>query len=559
MFFFRPILITVLVWLVEFSIAQHINSSSGDNFAGWFTDQWQETGDDPVAVSVQGILPSWLKGELVRLSPSIVHTATRNFTNVLDGFGRITKYTIDGSAGKASFQSNILRTDLFNQSFNATKIPRHVTQQKTEPPWSLGGVNLTLMDNTDVMVENFHSDDDDLLVGTDFARMNVVQRTTLRTLGGIIYNDTSCKPCSQLFSLFSGSHAGRYLNTETGEVELVNWVGTKTVTGYTLTLFRMNSKFQRFEVGSANLPFTPYSIHSIVMAGNYAVLILGDVEMDFLSIPFNFCLSCSSSVHIKEKTGLILVFDVSDDSTSVPTMSVKMPAKDSFFVFHYINAYVDTTLHISSSSRHLVVDTCAYDSLAGVLGEYVLGDLSNLLNHKTRDQMPSNCNALRRVIIDLNAPVDHKGFANFDQAVSVSNFPIMDAMGNAYQIELASVSPLYYGKPACMVYAYTYHAHGSSRYEDMAVLKVDICKQNSSQASFVSMWAPDAVYMGEPLFVPDPASTAEDAGVIMVVTYNGTQRRTRLAVLDAQSMSPIAFIDAAFNTMFGFHGKWLNN
>ena len=80
-------------------LAVSVSLGRADNFKQWFADELKEVLDDPVELKIEGegSLPSYLKGNLVRLGPSQMHTDKRNYTNCLDGFGRVTKWILDGS------------------------------------------------------------------------------------------------------------------------------------------------------------------------------------------------------------------------------------------------------------------------------------------------------------------------------------------------------------------------------------------------------------------------------------------------------------------------------
>lgn len=114
----------------------------------------------------------------------------------------------------------------------------------------------------------------------------------------------------------------------------------------------------------------------------------------------------------------------------------------------------------------ITLDTLAYDSMNGVVGKHVLGDLSDIRNPEVRDNMSAFADALRRLEIDVSAGTLR----------SRTDLPLTDKDGNKYRAELMSVSPNYWGKGNCYAFGLAYHALGSKRMEDMAVFKVDTCQ-----------------------------------------------------------------------------------
>lgn len=68
----------------------------------------------------------------------------------------------------------------------------------------------------------------------------------------------------------------------------------------------------------------------------------------------------------------------------------------------------------------------------------------------------------------------------------------------------------------------------------------------------------DRVFTSEPVFVPDPARTGEDAGWLLVELYDGDSRRSSLAILDAARVEdgPLARVLLEHHVPVSFHGSW---
>ena len=116
----------VLLWVLAF-----VSAALGDDkFASWFAEQREEVLDDLLPLEVEGEIPKFIDGKLIRVGPSVLHTEKKNFTNFLDAFGRVTSWTLSGSTNTAYFQSAIIKSLLWNHSMNDQSIARHITQQK---------------------------------------------------------------------------------------------------------------------------------------------------------------------------------------------------------------------------------------------------------------------------------------------------------------------------------------------------------------------------------------------------------------------------------------------
>lgn len=204
-----------------------------------------------------------------------------------------------------------------------------------------------------------------------------------------------------------------------------------------------------------------------------------------------------------------------------------------------------------------MVDVCAYSSMDGVIGEFVLGNLADVLNSDIRDRMPNNCNSVSR--IEIAVPLSRKE----PPKPLVKNLPIVDQDAHAYRMELISINPQYSNKPYCFAYGLA-HGVGSSRYEDLGLIKMDLCLAEkvadqsapNGTPTVVKIFHQDNIYVGEPIFVPDPTGQTEDSGSLLVMSRDGVKNLSQLLIIDAISFEVVASIDAPFPLMFEFHGQF---
>jgi beta,beta-carotene 9',10'-dioxygenase len=71
-----------------------------------------------------------------------------------------------------------------------------------------------------------------------------------------------------------------------------------------------------------------------------------------------------------------------------------------------------------------------------------------------------------------------------------------------------------------------------------------------------SEWRSDGCYPGEPVFVRQPGTEAEDAGVVLSVVLDVNAGRSFLLVLDAGSFEELARAEAPHHIPFSFHGQY---
>ena len=114
-------------------------------------DQREEIVGEGLKRPIDGILPAYVSGALLRVGPSIARTSKHNYTNFLDSFGRITKWDLTGGEnGTVTFTSALIRSNVFNASFgdfdgSQDDIERHIFQEPTTPKTRIGLFKLTNM------------------------------------------------------------------------------------------------------------------------------------------------------------------------------------------------------------------------------------------------------------------------------------------------------------------------------------------------------------------------------------------------------------------------------
>lgn len=522
-------------------------SADDDPFASWFDEQTEDIIDESTSVKVSGIIPSYINGKLIRVGPSVLTTKKKNFTNYLDAFGRVTSWTLSGQSNEASFQSAIVKSLLWNHSVSDQTIARHITQQKTDPSTRPGLFDLNDMDNTDVNVYRFKGSDS-FLSFTDFHLANEIDLNSLRTIGSVQYKDSEGVPNN---GFFSSSHPGEYTHPVTKDVYLINWLGVKTARGSTINVFSMDKNMVRTVIGTVDIGFLPYSIHSVIVVGDYVTVIVAPVSIDFIKTGTNLCLSCSYHDDLANKPTQIFVFSLatvgqtSKEAPMPPIVTVEVQPPDNFFVFHYANGW------INDENGVMTLDMCSYDDMGGVLGENVIGNLADVLDPNTRNNMEYFCDSVKR--IDIKLPSEQKS-NDVGMILSNKNIPVMDKFGTTYRLEFLTVNPSYHNRHHCFLYAVSYHAGGSQRYEDMGLLKINTCIKDT--VTVIDMIHIDDVYIGEPVFIPDPNGKQEDDGSILIVTKNGREKKTSLKVVDANSFEIKASIDSPISLMFEFHGAF---
>lgn len=189
---------------------------------------------------------------------------------------------------------------------------------------------------------------------------------------------------------------------------------------------------------------------------------------------------------------------------------VAAPTADAVFGFHHVNAFE------RDGGTKIVFDLETVPDAPGI------GDL--YLDSVREGNLDAIAGRLERFTIDLGRPTDP---GRYDvEAASVSREMLYDD-----RTALPTASPARWCQPHCYVYAMSM-AHPAT---DLAhgVLKID------TESGTVTEQSVGGDYFGEPIFVPDDGP-AEDGGVVLSISLDEDAGRSRLLVLDGETLSELA-------------------
>jgi beta,beta-carotene 9',10'-dioxygenase len=258
----------------------------------------------------------------------------------------------------------------------------------------------------------------------------------------------------------------------------------------------------------AELPVKePSYMHAFGMSGRHLILAEYPLRVNPLKLAF------SGKPFIQNYTwrpDQPAVFQVVDRETGALRGSYET---DAFFCFHHVNAFE------RDGGRELVVDLIAYDDPTIIDSLYLDAD-------GPRGAIPST--QLRRYVIDLDG-----GGVSWEKLADDVELPRID-----------------YGRRNTKPYRYVYASRSADAWFDQLV-KVDVSDGTEK------VWSAPGCHPGEPIFVREPGTEDEDAGVVLSVVLDAAAGRSSLLVLDARSFEELARAEAPHHIPFGFHGQFL--
>ncbi|MGZ0747419.1 carotenoid oxygenase family protein [Haloparvum sp. AD34] len=485
------------------------------------------------SIAVEGSLPEWLTGSLVRNGPgSFSLGGGDDVDHWFDGLAMCTRFTFDPGnragadlvgAGDGAGDSNdpsdavhyrnrFLETDAYAEA-QAGKFTGGFATGETTLRDRLRGFLSEPYDNTNIIVERVG---DRYLALTESPRAVEIDPNTLAVEGHYQYDGPA--PTGQL--------ACAHLKRDPATGTLFN---VETAFGRTSTyhVHALTADGERRHVASVDTDEPAY-MHSFALTPHYVVLTEFPLRVD----PLTFFKPGRQAAFIEqfewqpERGTRIVVVDRATGEL------VAEPVTDPVFGFHHVNAFE------RDGGTELVFD------LETVPDATTIGELT--LESLREGNLDAIAGRLERFTVDLGGVT---GTDRYDAGPATVEREMLYADGTA----LPTVSPARWCRPHRYVYAMSLDQPATEW--ATGVLKYD------AETGDVAEFDRGGDYFGEPIFVPAPGDAGnepapEDAGVVCTLALDVDADRSRLLVLDGERFEERARVDLPHALPFDFHGRY---
>lgn len=446
-------------------------------------------------LTVEGKLPPWLTGTLLRNGPALFEIGEERFNHWFDGLAMLHAFAFTG--GRVSYRNRFLRSSAYTawKQEGRIKYSELATDPAPDPCRQIfSGVSalpiLGKVPNANVSIER--------LAGQFRAHTEIpipvrFNPKFLNTLGA------GGEPMQGRLGT-----AHPHFDPATGErfsyeVELVPPSGLRIVS---------ERRGRRREL--AFIPQeSPGYLHSFGLTERYVVVVTQPWNFDLAKFlgPDRGPIITNYEWHPELPSRVILI----DRRRGGVAATVET---DPFFAFHHINAY--------DRGGRVVIDVCAHRD-AGVI------DALYLKKIRKDNQVPQ----ARYRRLEVNPSTGR-----------LTQRDLIEAVFELPQKNYEAVN----ARPYRYAYGVGLKGRGSGFIDQL--VKADVKKGESK------IWREPGVFPGEPVFVPRPGASREDDGVVLSVVLDGARRRSGLVILDAKSMDEIARAEVPHHIPFGFHGLY---
>lgn len=459
---------------------------------------------DRVDCAVEGTIPAWLSGTLLRNGPGLFEVDGQSLNHWFDGLAMLRRFRIED--GGLTVSNRFLRSKEYEHVTETGEL--RCDQFGTTAPSSLLGrlsglLDPTLTDNASISVDRIGTEP---IAITETPHAVAFDPETLTTVGGIEYNDGLT---------ITGSLGHPHYDFAR---EMVVNVGLRFGRTSEYVLFeRPTDSPIRREIGRFEVDRPAY-VHSFGLTDRYAILLESPLTLGRTAMlrdrPFieNYSWDGDASrfLLLDRRSGEV-----------VTTRRV-----DPCFVFHHVNAFEHPY------ENRVVVDVIAFED-SEVIGSLYLDRLRG-------GEEPVPGGELRR----YRLPVEDGAIEERTLLAGPIEFPMIN-----------------YRRVTTRPYRYLYAAGHTN---PPAIGLLNCLVKYDLETDRRQVWSELGVYPGEPVFVPREfapypgaeTSTAEDDGVVLSVLLDTRVGRSVLLVLDAASFAELARARLPEALPFGFHGQW---
>lgn len=452
-------------------------------------------------VPVQGELPRWLTGSLLRNGPGTFQVGSQRYRHWFDGLAMLHRFTIN--EGRVSYANRFLETESYRAARDEGRIA--YPEFATDPCRSMFARAMAVFDPqvTDSAKVNIARVAEHYLALAETPIQVEFDPETLRTVGVTGWDSSNFGRMTTVHPhLDEVRHEAINLVTRYGAVS--NYVFRRVDT--------RDPGLLQGETIASRAVREPSYIHSFGMSARHLLL----VEFPLVVNPLSLLLWLRPYIeNFRWKPSRGTRVHVFDRATGKHVRSV---TADPFFAFHHVNAYDD-------EDGSVVIDLVAYDD-ASVIESFYLHRLS-----EPDVRIPPG--TLRRLRIPLTGP---DGRLRAEELSPTG-------------IELPNIDYGALNTSPDLRFVYGVGVRGERGFYDQLV-KIDV------DARTTATWHEEDCYPGEGVFVGRPGREAEDDGVVLSVVLDAARGTSFLLVLDAASFTEVARAQLPHPVLLGYHGQF---
>uniref|UniRef100_A0AAQ4RLS3 Retinoid isomerohydrolase RPE65 n=1 Tax=Gasterosteus aculeatus aculeatus TaxID=481459 RepID=A0AAQ4RLS3_GASAC len=507
--------------------------------------------NEPIPARVIGVLPSWLGGSLLRMGPGLFEVGGEPFNHLFDGQALIHKFDLKN--GQVTYYRKFIRTDTYVRAMteNRVVITEFGTAAYPDPCKNIFSRFFTYfkgIEVTDNCLVNICPIGEDFYAVTETNYITKVDPDSLETLKKV----DLCKYVS-----VNGVTAHPHTDADGTVYNIGNCFGKNFSLAYNIVKIPPPQEDEKV-VASVFVP-QPSTCSHVRLCSSLCSFGMTDNHFVFVEQPVKINVLKYLSAWSVRGTTYMDCFESNDSMGTWFHLATKDPADylssykfrtSAFNIFHHINAYED--------QGFIVVDLCTWKGHDFVYDYLYLANLKGEWEEVKKAAMRAPQPEVRRYVLPLDIHREEQGrnlvslsyttataALRSDGTIWLEPEVLFSGPRQAFEFPQINYS-LCRGKK----YSFAYGL-GLNHFIPDRIVKLNV------QTKETWVWQEDECYPSEPLFVPTPAATEEDDGVLLsIVVKPGAERPSFLLVLDAVKLTELARAEVNTIIPVTLHGTY---
>uniref|UniRef100_A0A8D0GRU9 Beta-carotene oxygenase 1 n=1 Tax=Sphenodon punctatus TaxID=8508 RepID=A0A8D0GRU9_SPHPU len=511
----------------------------------------KEENPEPIKAEVQGEIPSWLQGILLRNGPGMHTIGESKYNHWFDGLALLHSFTFKN--GEVYYRSKYLRSDTYTCNIEANRIvvSEFGTMAYPDPCKNIFAkafcyLSHTIPEFTDNCLINIMRNGDDYYATSEVNFIRKINPQTLETLEKVDY--TKYVAVNLATSHPHYDSAGNVLNMGTSIVDKgkTKYVIFKIPPSVPETEKKKKKSCLKYLEVMCAIPsrslLHPSYYHSFGVTENYIVFIEQPFKLDILKLATAYIRGVNWAsclvFHKDDKSWIHLI-----DKKTKKEVSTKFYT-DAMVVFHHVNAYEE--------DGHVVFDIISYTDNS-LYQMFYLKNLNNeFQNHAKLTAIP----VCKRFVVPLQCDKDAEVGSNLVKLPSTTATALKEKEGNVYcqpeilceGIELPRINYDYNAKK----YRYIFAAEVRWSPVPTKIVKFDTGTKKMLH------WEEEHCWPAEPAFVTSPNAKEEDDGIILSsIVSSDPKKLPFLLILDAKTLKEVARATVNVEMHLDLHGLFI--
>ncbi|XP_075950997.1 beta,beta-carotene 15,15'-dioxygenase [Anarhichas minor] len=507
---------------------------------------------EPVKAQVEGSIPSWLQGTLLRNGPGLFSVGSSEYNHWFDGMSLLHSFTF--ANGEVTYRSKFLKSDTYKRNIKANRIvvSEFGTMIYPDPCKNIFSRAFTHLSNiipdfTDNNLINIIRYGQDYYASSEVNYMNQIDPATLETVGRINYRNHIALNLATAHPHYDDEGNTYNMGTAIMGLGLPKYVIFK-VPADASDKERKKPALRKVQQ-VCSIPFRstlfPSYFHSFGMTDNYIVFVEQPFKLDIVKLATAYFRGVNWGSCLKFDEDDITLFHVVNRKTG-RAVSTRFYG-DALVVFHHINAY--------EADGHVVFDLIAYNNS----NLYEMFYIRNM-RQETDDFVQTNKRfappVCQRFVLPLDVHKDAPRGSNLVSLADTTAQAVMREDGSVYcqpetlfdGLELPGINYNFNAKK----YRYFYGSRMEWSPHPNKMAKFDIVTRRHIE------WQQEKCFPSEPVFVASPGAVEEDDGVILSSVISPDPNISPfMLVLDAKTFEEIARASIPANVHMDLHGYFI--